>query len=180
MYKLRDIQRYAKVEIKRGQVPSLKDVEKVKINQFFDKVRNILDTEDTTKYANMIEHLIGDDHTSLEVAGALLKMVLHQQQQQAAPVKPAAEQVFGDTGASRGMVRLFINVGRQQQVKPGDILGAISGETGMDSGLIGEIDVHTAFTFAEVPAENAAQVISIMNKRQIKGNRITVSPAQNK
>ena len=27
-----------------------------------------------------------------------------------------------------GMVRLFINIGKKQKVKPGDILGAIAGE----------------------------------------------------
>ena len=36
---------------------------------------------------------------------------------------------FGDTGAEEGMVRLFINIGKKQKVRPGDILGAVAGES---------------------------------------------------
>ena len=48
---------------------------------------------------------------------------------------------FGDTGAEDGMVRLFINIGKKQNVRPSDILGAIAGAAvlmllvGKDSGL---------------------------------------------
>lgn len=182
IYKLRDIQRYAQVEIQRLPVPSVKDVEEVRINQFFEKVRNVLEKEDYNQYTNMIEHLIGTEYTSLEVAGALLKMAI---QSQALPPKPETPQVFvdqsfGDTGAAPGMVRLFINVGRKQNIRPGDILGAIAGETGIKGDLIGDIDVHETFSFVEVPQENAAQVISIMAKRNIKGHKIAIAPANKK
>ena len=36
---------------------------------------------------------------------------------------------FEDTGAEEGMVRLFINIGKKQGIRPGDILGAIAGNT---------------------------------------------------
>ena len=36
---------------------------------------------------------------------------------------------FGDTGAEAGMVRLSINIGKKQKVRPGDILGAVAGES---------------------------------------------------
>lgn len=177
IYKLRDIQRYAKVEIQRKPVPTIKDVEEVRVTQFFEKVKATLEDEDITKYANMIEHLIGDSCSSLEVAGALLKMAL---QQQTATLKPEIQQIFPDTGASAGMVRLFLNVGRKHKVGPGDILGALTGETGIEGNLIGNIDVYETFSFVEVPQQNAPQIISIMSKRQIKGNKIIIEPANKK
>ena len=42
---------------------------------------------------------------------------------------------FHNTGAEDGMVRLFINVGKKDKIKPGDILGAIAGESGMPGSL---------------------------------------------
>ena len=51
------------------------------------------------------------------------------------------------------MVRLFINVGKKDKIKPGDILGAIAGESGMPGRLGGAIDMYDKYTFVEVPAE---------------------------
>ena len=51
------------------------------------------------------------------------------------------------------MVRLFINIGKKQRVRPGDIIGAIAGESGMDGKLIGTIDMYDKYTFVEVPRE---------------------------
>ena len=60
---------------------------------------------------------------------------------------------FHNTGAEDGMVRLFINVGKKDKIKPGDILGAIAGESGMPGRLVGAIDMYDKYTFVEVPAE---------------------------
>jgi ATP-dependent RNA helicase DeaD len=181
MYKLRDIQRYAKVVIQKNLVPSVKDIEEIRLGQFFKKVKNVLEKEELTKYTNMIEHLIGSEYSSLEVAGALFKMMT---EQSSAPVKQAQDtssvNSFGDTGASRGMVRLFINVGKKHNVRAGDILGAIAGETGMSGDLVGDIDIYEAFSFVEVPPENAVQIMNILPKRNIKGNKVIVEPANKK
>jgi len=177
IYKLRDIQRYAKIEIKRKQVPSLKDVEEIRTSQFFARVKEELQAEDLGKYVNMIERFIEDDYTSLDIAAALLKMhvaAANQKQEQKAPV-------YEDTGASEaGMVRLFINVGRNHGIKPGDIVGAITGETGISGTMIGKIDLHDRFTFVEIPEDLVGEVVSVMKTRQIKGNRIVIQPADRK
>ena len=39
------------------------------------------------------------------------------------------------------MIRLFINVGRNQRVQAKDILGAIAGEVGIPGKLVGTIDI---------------------------------------
>jgi ATP-dependent RNA helicase DeaD len=177
IYKLRDIQRYAKVVIQRRQVPSVKDVEEMRLNQFFEEVREVLETEDITKYTAMIEPIMGNEHSSLEVAGALLKMALEQQAQPAAV--PAQHEQYGPAGAPGGMVKLFLNVGTNHKVRPGDILGAITGETGIDGSLIGAIDIGPSYTFVEVDAGEAPRIISVMNKKtSIKGTRVAIGPAK--
>ena len=88
---------------------------------------------------------------------------------------------FGDTGAGEdGMVRLFINIGKKQRVRPGDILGAIAGESGMDGKLIGTIDMYDKYTFVEVPREYAREVLNAMKNVKIKGKTVAVEPANQK
>ncbi|MHB9155289.1 MAG: DEAD/DEAH box helicase [Endomicrobiales bacterium] len=174
-FKLREIQRYIKTTITRAVVPTVKDVEQVRANQLFETVREQMDSPDINQYVDMVEYVIGEEYSSLEVAGALLKMALQQQ----APAVPAeAPGKYEETGAEKGMVRLFLNVGRKQNVKVGDIVGAIAGETGISGQEIGNIKLHDSFSFVEVPAESADMIISVMKKRNIKGNRVNLTPAK--
>ena len=88
---------------------------------------------------------------------------------------------FGDTGAEEeGMVRLFINIGKKQHVKPGDILGAITGESGMPGKLVGAIDMYDKYTFVEVPREYGKEVLKAMSNSKIKGKSINIEPANQK
>lgn len=80
-------------------------------------------------------------------------------------------------GSSENMVRLFINVGKNQRVKPNDIVGAIAGETGIPGKSIGEIAIFDKYSFVEVPKKLSDQVVKIMDKNTIKGKTIAMQVA---
>ena len=65
-------------------------------------------------------------------------------------------------------------------MRPGDILGAIAGETGMPGKLIGTIDMFDKYTFVEVPREYAKEVIDAMKSAKIKGKNVNIEPANAK
>ena len=91
-----------------------------------------------------------------------------------------AELNFGDTGAEEGMVRLFINIGKKENVKPGDVLGAIAGESGIPGKVVGAIDMYDKYTFVEVPREYGRDVLLAMSNVKIKGKPISIEPANMK
>lgn len=78
------------------------------------------------------------------------------------------------------MTRLFINLGKNQGVKPGDILGAIAGESGMPGRLVGSIDMYDKYTFVEVPSDQAEIVLSAMNHVKIRGKNVHMEKANRK
>ena len=176
IFKLRDIQRYAKTKITLQKTPSSEDVEEVRTNIFLEKVKESMDEEDLGQYVDIIERLAGEDYTSIEIAAALLKMAIGNKGKE----MQHEEADFENTGAEAGMVRLFINIGRNQKIRPGDIVGGIAGETGIPGKLIGSIDIYDKYTFVEVPREYAGDVIKIMKDNQIKGKRINIEPANAK
>ena len=87
---------------------------------------------------------------------------------------------FDNTGAEEGMVRLFVNIGKKDRVKPGDILGAIAGESGMPGKLVGAIDMYDKYTFVEVPREYGREVLDAMKNAKIKGRAVNMEPANSK
>jgi ATP-dependent RNA helicase DeaD len=62
-------------------------------------------------------------------------------------------------------------------IGPGDIVGAILGETGLPSGTVGVIDIRDRHLFADVAAEHANAIIAKLNRTQIKGQRVKVKIA---
>ncbi len=178
-YKLRDIMRYCKTKIKAQPIPSLNDVTTVKADKILDKLKSIIENEDLSKMVDLIgERVNEEEFTSLDIAAAFLKMVMGDDIGKVDDEKEIDD--YGDTGAEAGMVRLFINLGKNQRIRPGDILGAIAGETGMPGKLIGSIDMYDKYTFVEVPREYASEVIQVMKSAKIKGKTINIEPANRK
>ncbi|MCU7511639.1 MAG: DEAD/DEAH box helicase [Ignavibacteria bacterium] len=78
------------------------------------------------------------------------------------------------------VARLFLNVGKKDKVKPGDIVGAIAGETGLPGKIIGEIDMFDKFTFVNVPEKFAGEIIEVMQDNQIRGKKISIEVAKDR
>ena len=75
MYRIRQIQRFTKTKIIAQKVPSVSDVEAIRTNLLLEKVKGVIDAGHLGKCSNLVEKLVQEDYTSLEVAAALLKIV---------------------------------------------------------------------------------------------------------
>lgn len=180
VYKLKEIQRYCKTKIYAQKVPSLNDVANTKMENILDDVERVIEQEDLDMMINAIEERVNNsEFTAMDMAAAFLKICCGMTEDNKNTEENDWE--FGDTGAGEdGMVRLFINIGKKQRVRPGDILGAIAGESGMDGKLIGTIDMYDKYTFVEVPREYAREVLNAMKNVKIKGKTVAVEPANQK
>ena len=182
VYKLKDIQRYCNTKITAQPIPSINDVTSTKAEKILDRIDAMIEDGELSKMVDLIEARVNEkDYTSLDIAAAFLKMSMGEDNEQIDEMKAShSYNDYGDTGAEAGMVRLFINIGKKQNARPGDILGAIAGETGLPGKLIGSIDMYDKYTFVEVPRESAADVIGVMKDAKIKGKSINIEPANKK
>jgi ATP-dependent RNA helicase DeaD len=151
-------------------------VEEIRINVFLDKIKQTIGENDLTHYTYLIERLLEEEYTSLDIAAALLKMCVGAENTE----KDDLDVGYRSGGSEKGMVRLFLNIGRNQKVEVKDIVGAIAGETGIPGRVIGKIDMYDKYTFIEVPNEYVKDILSVMNNKQIKGNMVIIEPANKK
>ena len=89
------------------------------------------------------------------------------------PEKPRAREPREDDGGGN-MVRLFIGAGRALGVRPGDLVGAITGEADVRSRSLGAIEIADKFSLVEVPEALADQIIAALKATKIRGNKVTV------
>ncbi|MDE7062982.1 MAG: DEAD/DEAH box helicase, partial [Lachnospiraceae bacterium] len=130
VYKLKDIQRYCKTKILAQPIPSSNDVAQIKAENILERIGAIIEDENLDAMIDLIEQKVNEsDYTAMDMAAAFLNQAMGNAENSESPEEASYD--FENAGAEDGMVRLFVNIGRKQNVKPGDILGAIAGESGM-------------------------------------------------
>ena len=73
-----------------------------------------------------------------------------------------------------GVTRLFVGLGRAGGVRPGDLVGAITHEAGLDGRDIGAIQIADGFSLVEVPEAAAEHVIGVLRGATIRGQKVMV------
>jgi len=129
-----------------------------------------------SKYNKVIEKILteSDDATSLDVASVLFKLAFDELD------RNYENSDFDDdttTYRKEGMVRLFMNVGTLDNIQPKNIVQGIASKSSLSGKLIGAIDIHKQFTFVEIPAEYADEVMDSMRDFTHRGRKVSIEKA---
>ena len=180
IYKLRDIMRYTKTKIQQQKLPTLSDVEEMKTNIYLEKIKGIIEEGHLTKYIHLVDRLMEEDYTSIDIAAALLKD--HLSDVNADDIDALDDINLGGTelygGEGEKMVRLFINAGKKSKIRAKDIVGAIANEAGIPGKTLGEIAIFDEYTFVDVPNEFVRDILHGMKHTKIKGKRVHIEIAK--
>jgi Superfamily II DNA and RNA helicases len=178
IYKLKDIQRYTKSEILPMKAPTISDVEEVKLEGAVNEVISLLDSSSNyTKYHSAIEKILAEsaDATTLDVAAVLFSLAFEELDSRSYEYSDLDED--HTRYRKEGMVRLFFNVGSMDNIQPKNIVHSIASKTSVSGKLIGEIDIHKNFTFVEVPAEFADEVMESLRNFTHRGRKVLIEKA---
>ncbi|MFT5138497.1 MAG: ATP-dependent RNA helicase DeaD [Lysobacterales bacterium] len=77
--------------------------------------------------------------------------------------------------SDEGMERFRIEVGHLHGVKPGNIVGAITNEAGLDGQHIGHIDIHDQYSLVDLPSGIPNDIFQDLKKVRVCGNRLDIS-----
>lgn len=173
---LRLIEKLVKTRIRREALPTQADLAERQLETVRGHLVKIMAEGHLSPYRNLITGLM-EEYDSVEVAAAALKYAVEGPEAKEVEIEEEAID-FGNTGARAGMVRLFMNIGRANQIKPQDIVRAIAEEANIPGNIIGMINIYDKFTFVEVPEDVAARVMYTMHHNLIKGKKVSVEPAK--
>jgi ATP-independent RNA helicase DbpA len=110
----------------------------------------------------------------IEAAEALLGIKIDRKQL-AAPTQLKAEAGKKILETDAQMDTLFISGGRKDKVRPGDILGALTGEAGgLKASDIGKIEIHDRFSYVAVSRRVSQHAFEKLREGKIKGRRFRI------
>src|SRR5688500_20296063 len=171
---LKMLERFTGQKIAPMRMPTAADVAARRSALFKDKLRAAAQEDGLEPYLTLVEELAEEGMDLAEIAAAAAKLARGSQSLEATAQPDASPPPFPNDG---GMVRLFIDAGREAGVRPADIVGAIAGETGISGQAIGSIDLYDRFAFVEVPAESAEMVLARMRDVKIRNRPVRVKLA---
>lgn len=128
-----------------------------------DELRAALESQQFSREVLTLEPLLSE-HDGVEVAAALLRLL------EAERAKARTPQIQAQHPAA--VTRLYFNVGTSDEVRPGDLVGAITNEAGISKSDLGRVDVRDRHSTVEVSASVANAVVAKLTGVQIKGRRV--------
>ncbi len=188
---LRIIERTTSAQIQRMRLPTIADVMARRRESFKETLRETIAQGGLEPFVIMAEDL-GEEYSPTDLAAAAFKLLLGEPQNQ--DEDKLAEQELDQIederdgrrprrrdrsfGPERGMMRLYIDVGRDDGVRPADIVGAIANEAGIPGRAIGAIELFERFSFVEVPSNHGERVMRALKRTTIRGRKISPSVAK--
>jgi ATP-dependent RNA helicase DeaD len=171
---LRIIERMVGRKLKPMRLPTAADIRARRMEILKDELRETITGGELDGYLEMVAEL-EEEFDPGEIAAGFAKLAATATQPRSL-VGPTAV----DDGAKpeTGMARVYIEAGRRDGIRPGDVVGAIANEAGIAGREIGAIDIFDEYTFVEVPAERRDEIIRVLSNTRIKGSRVRIEAAQ--
>ncbi len=194
--RIREIMKYTKANIQFQFPPSMADIKNSRKKIFSDKVRETINNGELDEYTSIVGDLVDDGYSEAEIAAALVKMKLHDENMKKVDssvsdlmLEPQKEYKNKEKRDNKGggkkkqyndadMIRLFINVGKNNNVRVNDIVGCLASESGVAGRIFGAIDIFNDFSFVDVPKEFAKTVIMGMENKKLKGVKVCIEKAK--
>ncbi|MFQ3568522.1 MAG: DEAD/DEAH box helicase [Aggregatilineales bacterium] len=195
---LKTIEGFTKSRIEKVPLPSVEQVMAQRDAAFAASLQRVLAEDDLSRERAFAAELLANGYDLETISAAAIRLARASEAQRPIeaidepkergefPLRQHDARTTGRrpriarqrTGREPGMVRLQLNLGRDQGVKPGDIVGAIAGEAGIPGRAIGAIDIRRNETFVDVEAAHVERVLRQMRRSTLRGRAIGLRKAE--
>jgi len=197
------IEKATRKTIEQLEMPSTEMVNNKRISDFKQKITDTLASDELAFMRSVIEqYRVEHDVPSADIAAALAQMSLGDQplllQEDKKPMQASdfRRDEKGRSGSrkernkKRGSDRIMsrsetkpdadknryrIEVGHDHGVKPGNIVGAIANEAGLDGENIGQIDIRDDYTLVDLPKGMPNEIFKDLQKTRVCGRPLRIS-----
>jgi ATP-dependent RNA helicase DeaD len=202
IYRLQTIEKYTRQSIRRERVPSQEQVEGKRADKLFQTIQERLESGKLGDYQSYLDRLLEQGHTATDIANAAFTLLresttregefIAEDKQKEAFANEKQRSSWRDEkrdrkerperdrksrperNNSKGMACLFMNIGKAQHIKPGDIAGMIYRECEVPDGSLGKITIFPKHTLVDVSEEVSGDVIKGLKNAKLRGRSFKV------
>ncbi len=170
--KLIYIKRITKSEIRKERIPEVGQIIQVKKDRIKDEISHIIQNDNSEVYKDFAKELL-NDYSAEEVVSALLKCSFQNDLDETSYSK--IDKVTID---NKGRTRLFVALGRSDDITPKKLIKMIKEEINIQDRLIKDIRIFDNFSFVTLPFEEAEVLLRVFKHK--KGRRPIIEKAREK
>lgn len=202
--RMNQIQSYTRQPVKETALPSLDEIQEKRDARFLERISGQLLAGVTSAERVFLNKIRENGLSTEELAVGLIRLFRKNEgeisvqdlanlsgKEQRSQVSGSRQKKAPQKGESRvdgvengmpnmepGMVRLWLNLGNRNGLRPGDIVGAIAGEAGIPGKAIGEIDIRSTYSLVDVAEMHVKSVLNASRgSYRIKGKPVMVKVA---
>lgn len=193
---LHSIEKTTRKKIEQMTLPSQEELIDKRARQFKEQIIQGIGASDTEIFSRLIEELCKEHNlTAQEVAVSLAGLLHKDRPFVPKKIKPRPEKredskaefpEYRERKSKRrnndevsepeeGMDRYKIHVGHNDQVKPGEIVGAIANEADIDGKHIGQIKIYDDYCTVDLPQGMPPEVFQILQKTRVRNKPIRLT-----
>ncbi|TWU39942.1 ATP-dependent RNA helicase DeaD [Novipirellula aureliae] len=195
--RLKAIERLTRQSIEIVHPPSTAEINKKRVDGFKERIRETIAEKDVTFFKQMInEYAETSGHSVEMVAAALADMaqngrpLLLKDVPKAKRVKErSAKRDFDNSYESdrpsnrrssrgapvrEGMQRFRVEVGHVDGLKPGNLVGAIANEAGIEGRCIGPINIETHYSTVDLPEGMPNDIFQTLRRTWVVGKQLEI------
>ena len=196
---LKNIERVTKVPIEVAQLPTVADLKSRRMELTQAALREVILGGGLEQWRPVVAAL-AEEFELMDIAAAAIKQTAGEPDKNEPEIPTAATHKEKHPAREREAVRkerklekvakegpkakrptpgwevakLYVGAGRKLKIRPGDLVGAITNELGLDSSAIGAITIWDRHSIVEVPANMANTIVAGLNATTIKGKKLQV------
>jgi ATP-dependent RNA helicase DeaD len=204
---LRNIESYTRQPMTELPMPTKEAVIDRREERFMQRLLTALNTNAPKRDRDLVARLAESPFTIEEIAAAAISMARSAEKEIALPTAPEPVHVDSREFSPKkkgyprsdkaiapysfkkkehrkgqrreeGMVRLQMNLGSADGIHPNDVVGAIAGETGINSRSIGKIDIFDRHAFVDVSERDMRQILQASDgKYKLRGKSVRLKLA---
>jgi ATP-dependent RNA helicase DeaD len=182
---LNAIEKATRQPLTEMDLPSADDVNAQRVAKFYDAITTALSAPNQSMFKGLVlDYAREHDVPVADVAAALAVMsqdggdFLLSDLMRAEPER--RERAGGKGGKGGKLAKYRIDVGYRHRVSPGQIVGAIANEGGLDGSAFGKIDIHANHSIVELPEQLPKKVLAALAKTRIADQLLQLRPDHGK
>lgn len=172
------IQKIAKSNIRKEDVPSIADVLETKKMKLKTEISELVEKGNISGYAEVAAELLEDDKDPAQVLAALLAYTFKDNLNEKS-YREISDVKSTQSGSNKGDARLFIAKGHMDQMNAARVAEFMASEAGVNASDLHDIRVFDKFSFVTAPVEVAEQILATMGRSR-GGKKPLVTRAKEK
>ncbi|MBD8527679.1 DEAD/DEAH box helicase [Pseudoxanthomonas sp. CAU 1598] len=194
---LRSIERATRQPIEQMSLPSVDAVNEQRVSKFLSRITDALGDPELAPFQAMIRRYKSEQNVSADDVAAALARLLQGEEPLLLPPEPVqtprperprrGPPESGESARSApprvapqegyAMEAYRVEVGYQHGVKPGNLVGAIANEAGLESRFIGRIEIGDEYSLVDLPEGMPEELIAHMQGVWVSGQRLKMRKA---